>query len=89
MRLLVVEDDPDLNRQLCAALGDAGYAVDKAFDGEEGHYLGESEPYDAIVLDDEKAHGGPELDGESGRIVPEAGGEVSRGNFRRDGAFSH
>jgi two-component system OmpR family response regulator len=59
MRLLVVEDDPDLNRQLCTALTDAGYAVDKAFDGEEGHYLGESEPYDAIVLD----LGLPKMDG--------------------------
>jgi two-component system OmpR family response regulator len=35
MRLLVVEDDPDLNRQLVSALSDAGYAVDTAFDGEE------------------------------------------------------
>jgi two-component system, OmpR family, response regulator len=51
MRCLVVEDDPDLRRQLAAALTDAGYAVDVAADGEEGHYLGESEPYDAIVLD--------------------------------------
>ncbi len=51
MRLLVVEDDVDLNRQLVAALTEAGYAVDKAFDGEEGHFLGETEPYDAIVLD--------------------------------------
>jgi two-component system, OmpR family, response regulator len=51
MRCLVVEDDPDLRRQLAAALTDAGYAVDVASDGEEGHYLGESEPYDAIVLD--------------------------------------
>ena len=51
MRLLVVEDDPDLNRQLVAALSDAGYAVDTAFDGEEGHFLGDTEPYDAVVLD--------------------------------------
>ena len=51
MRLLVVEDDLDLNRQLVAALEEAGYAVDKAFDGEEGHFLGDTEPYDAIVLD--------------------------------------
>ncbi len=42
MRLLVVEDDPDLNRQLTTALTDAGYVVDRAFDGEEGHFLGES-----------------------------------------------
>ena len=51
MRLLVVEDDADLNRQLCAALEEAGYVVDKAFDGEEGHFLGENEPYDAVILD--------------------------------------
>ena len=51
MRLLVVEDDPDLRRQLTAALEDAGYAVDAAKDGEEGHFLGDTEPYDAVVLD--------------------------------------
>jgi len=51
MRLLVVEDDRDLNRQIVAALEGAGYVVDKAFDGEEGHFLGETEPYDAVVLD--------------------------------------
>ncbi len=59
MRLLVVEDDVDLNRQICAALEEAGYVIDKAFDGEEGHFLGESEPYDAIVLD----IGLPSMDG--------------------------
>jgi two-component system OmpR family response regulator len=51
MRLLVVEDDPDLNRQLVAALQDAGYVVDRAADGEEGHYLGDTEPYDGVILD--------------------------------------
>ncbi|MBM3609512.1 MAG: response regulator transcription factor [Alphaproteobacteria bacterium] len=51
MRLLVIEDDKDLNRQLVNALQQAGYAVDAAFDGEEGHYLGDTEPYDAVVLD--------------------------------------
>jgi two-component system OmpR family response regulator len=51
LRLLVVEDDKDLNRQLVQALGQAGYAVDRAFDGEEGLFLGETEPYDAVVLD--------------------------------------
>jgi len=59
LRLLVVEDDPDLNRQLANALGDAGYAVDCAFDGEEGHFLGDTEPYDAVVLD----IGLPKMDG--------------------------
>ncbi len=51
MRLLIVEDDPDLNRQLADAFSEAGYVVDKAFDGEEGHFLGDTEPYDAVVLD--------------------------------------
>ena len=51
MRLLVVEDERDLNRQLTTALEGAGYVVDRAFDGEEGLFLGETEPYDAIVLD--------------------------------------
>ena len=59
MRILVVEDDKDLNRQISEALTDAGYVVDKAFDGEEGHYLGDSEPYDAVVLD----IGLPQMDG--------------------------
>src|ERR1700736_336502 len=51
LRLLVIEDDPDLNRQLATALTYAGYVVDRAFDGEEGQYLGETEPYDAVILD--------------------------------------
>jgi two-component system OmpR family response regulator len=51
MRLLVVEDDADLNRQIVSALSDAGYATDAAFDGEAGHHLGDTEPYDAVVLD--------------------------------------
>lgn len=51
MRLLVVEDDPDLNRQLTTALTDAGYVVDTVADGEEGHFLGDTEPYDAVILD--------------------------------------
>ncbi|MFN4167652.1 MAG: response regulator transcription factor [Pannonibacter phragmitetus] len=59
MRLLIVEDDKDLNRQLAEALTEAGYVVDRAYDGEEGHYLGDTEPYDAVVLD----LGLPVLDG--------------------------
>ncbi len=59
MRLLVVEDDRDLNRQLVKALGQAGYAVDSAFDGEEAQFLGETEPYDAVILD----LGLPKIDG--------------------------
>jgi two-component system OmpR family response regulator len=48
MRVLLVEDDPDLSRQLKQALADAGYAVDYAPDGEEAQFLGENEPYDAV-----------------------------------------
>ena len=59
MRVLVVEDDADLNRQLVAALKEAGYTVDSAADGEEGHFLGDTEPYDVVVLD----IGLPHLDG--------------------------
>jgi two-component system, OmpR family, response regulator len=51
MRILVVEDDKNLNRQLKTALEDAGYAVDAAHDGEDGHHLGDTEPYDAVILD--------------------------------------
>ena len=61
MRLLVVEDDPDINRQIVTALQDSGYVVDSAKDGEEGHFLGDTEPYDAVVLD----LGLPILDGVS------------------------
>lgn len=51
MRVLIVEDEPNLRSQLQATLEGAGYAVDTAGDGEEGHYLGATEAYDAIVLD--------------------------------------
>lgn len=61
MRILLVEDDEDLNRQLATALREAQYAVDVAFDGEEGHHLGDTESYDAIVLD----LGLPRMDGVS------------------------
>lgn len=51
MRLLVVEDDPDLLAGLLQALRAEGYAVDGAPDGEEGLYKAKSIDYDAIVLD--------------------------------------
>src|SRR5437868_7130090 len=74
VRLLVVEDDPDLNRQLTSALSDAGYVDDRPFDGEEEHYLDEGEPYDAVILD----IGLPKMDGLSvleawrraGKVMP-------------------
>ncbi len=51
MRVLVVEDDPQVSRQLATGLRNAGYAVDVAFDGEEAHFLGDTEPYDLVLLD--------------------------------------
>jgi two-component system OmpR family response regulator len=51
MRVLAVEDEPDLLSSLIKALREDGYAVDGAPDGEEGLYKAESYDYDAIVLD--------------------------------------
>ena len=59
MRLLVVEDDKNLREQLASALGDAGYTVDTADNGEDGQFLGETEPYDLAILD----LGLPKVDG--------------------------
>lgn len=59
MRVLVVEDDKNLREQLSAALGDAGYSVDAADNGEDGQFLGETEPYDLAILD----LGLPKVDG--------------------------
>ncbi|MGE7206928.1 response regulator, partial [Sphingomonas sp. NPDC019816] len=59
MRVLIVEDEPNLGQQLKTTLEGAGYAIDLATDGEEGHFLGSTENYDAIVLD----LGLPEIDG--------------------------
>jgi two-component system OmpR family response regulator len=51
MRVLVIEDDPNLNRQLGSALDSAGYVVESALDGEQGHFLGDTSDFDAVVLD--------------------------------------
>jgi len=59
VRILIVEDNAELARQIKSTLEHALYVVDVAFDGEEGLFLGESEPYDAVVLD----LGLPKLDG--------------------------
>jgi two-component system OmpR family response regulator len=74
MRVLVVEDEALLARQLTAALRRAGYAVDHAADGERADLLGHDERYDAVVLD----LGLPKVDGltvvrrwrEAGRAMP-------------------
>ena len=51
MRLLVVEDEPDLLHTIATALREEGYAVDTAEDGEEGLFKARECDYDAIVLD--------------------------------------
>lgn len=51
MRLLVVEDDAALCASLEQALVHAGYAVDTTGNGEDAGHLGDTEPYDAVVLD--------------------------------------
>lgn len=59
MRILVVEDDSQLNQQLVQALSAAGHTAESAHDGEMAHYLGDVENFDAVVLD----LGLPRLDG--------------------------
>jgi two-component system OmpR family response regulator len=51
VRVLVVEDEPVLAKQLETALCEAGYAVDTANEGERADFLGSTEPYDVVVLD--------------------------------------
>ena len=74
MRILVAEDEPTLARELASALSEAGYAVDRAPDGSRADFLGQTEQYDAVILD----LGLPKMDGltvlkrwrESGVNVP-------------------
>ncbi|MFN4177997.1 response regulator transcription factor [Phenylobacterium sp.] len=51
MRILLVEDDAELARRLASALGEAGFAVDYASDGEDALLMGETQAFDAVVLD--------------------------------------
>jgi len=59
MRILVVEDEPNLRSQLKDRLNASGYVVDLAEDGEEGLYFGREYEYDAAIID----LGLPKLDG--------------------------
>src|SRR2546430_15912781 len=59
VRVLIAEEATVLSRELVETLSRAGDAVDRAGDGEEGYFLGDTEPYDAVVLD----LGLPRLDG--------------------------
>ncbi|MEU4238368.1 response regulator transcription factor [Actinoplanes sp. NPDC026619] len=51
MRLLLVEDDPELSEMLTETLSDEGYTVDAASDGQRGLHLGLTRPYDVMVID--------------------------------------
>lgn len=51
MKILVVEDEPKLNKSLVQGLKNRGYAVDFALEGEEGEKLARLNAYDIIVLD--------------------------------------
>jgi two-component system OmpR family response regulator len=59
MRILVIEDNVELARQIKSTLEQALYVAEVAHDGQEGHFLGDSEPYDVVILD----LGLPKLDG--------------------------
>ena len=50
MRVLVIEDDRILNRQISSALGGIGYVVDSSWNGTQGHLMGETLDYDAVIL---------------------------------------
>ncbi len=74
MRILLVEDEPTLRRQLRSGLEEAAYVVDEADNGRDAQHLGQEEAFDAVVLD----LGLPVLDGlsvlrswrEAGRVMP-------------------
>jgi two-component system response regulator PhoP len=51
MRILIVEDDPQLQDSVANLLREAGYAVDVSSDGTEGLYVGEEYPIDLAVID--------------------------------------
>lgn len=59
MRVLLVEDEPVIAEDVIAALKECGFIVDHAKDGEDAWFMGDTEPYDAVVLD----LGLPKLDG--------------------------
>lgn len=59
MRVLLLEDDELIARDVMATLGAAGYATERETDGEQGWFKGDTEDYDAVILD----LGLPSLDG--------------------------
>jgi DNA-binding response OmpR family regulator len=59
MKVLIVEDEPRIASDIAAALRDAGMAADVSHDGEDAWFKGDTESYDAVVLD----LGLPKIDG--------------------------
>lgn len=51
MRLLIIEDEPNLREQLQQFLQQQGYAVDVAEDGEHGYFMGREYPFDLAIVD--------------------------------------
>jgi two-component system OmpR family response regulator len=51
MRVLIIEDEPDLLKSLARGLRDEGYAVDSSDNGEDGLFNAQSNDYDAILMD--------------------------------------
>lgn len=51
MRVLLVEDEHKIARALKKALEQESYAVDVAYDGDEGHAMATTEPYDVAIID--------------------------------------
>lgn len=59
MRILLVEDEPNLLQQITESLTAQGYVIDTAIDGAAAHYMASVENYDAVILD----LGLPQIDG--------------------------
>ena len=72
MRVLVVEDDPRIARDITRALEASGYVVESVSDGEEAWFRGDTEDYGAVILD----LGLPKMDG---LAVLNAGGPAAAG----------
>lgn len=51
MKILIIEDDPDILDTLAKALEETGFVVDRSMDGGQGSYLARTNPYDLIILD--------------------------------------
>jgi DNA-binding response OmpR family regulator len=74
MRVLLIEDHKPLVRALRQGLEEEGFAVDVAYDGEDGNFKARGAEYDVIILD---------------LMLPKADGLTLLQNWRRDGLKTH